>query len=110
MPSTIRGNDNFDSQSSVAKAWVSFNGSDGTVIDSSNIVSVVTDGSATYTVTFEDFGNTNYTVLTGVVDEVSAAAITLSTKTSNSISLRSTNQNGSLRVPNEISLVIFSNQ
>lgn len=70
MPSTIRGNDNFDSAYGAAlKAWVNFNGTGTVAIRASRNVSSITDnGTGDYTINFTTaLASANYCVLgTGV--------------------------------------------
>lgn len=50
--------------SSIAKAWVNFNGNNGTILDSQNVSSVVRTAAGRYTITFTvAMANANYAVV-----------------------------------------------
>jgi len=96
----------------VAKAWVAFNGSDGSIDGAHNIPTVTRTGAGLYTVAFTTaFGDANYAVVHGTGHSVNATGIYVRvvTKTTTECTIR-TNLNGAATDLDEVYLAFYGDQ
>jgi len=79
MSSSISGSDNFTTSMPFVKAYVTFNGSDGSILGSYNVTSVTKTSSSDYTINFTNaLPNANYAV-SGISSNLLSGASTAAT-------------------------------
>jgi hypothetical protein len=97
----------------VAKAWVEFDGTTGTIKSAFNVTSVTRISTGTYTVTFTNaMADTNYAVLAIAASEANGSLIGGaggSNKLTGSVRVVSTNPNVALSDSSHISVIILGN-
>lgn len=93
-----------------AKVFVTFAGSDGSVVDGFGVSSVVKDSVGDWTVTFSSaFGSANYSPIVSFRDGTAAPIVRVRTQGTTSLTIKAANSAGTDVDPDAITLAIFDN-